>query len=312
MEASVDSVQRDLFASPGTKHKITFNPNRVQLFFEHPDGKLLLGDSIKFLKSLDSELADLIFADPPYNIKKADWDNFASQEDYIKWSVEWIREAERVLKKDGSLYVCGFSEILADIKYPAMKSFKSCKWLVWFYKNKANLGNDWGRSHESVIHFRKSKKTKLNTDYIRVPYGRHTLKYPFHPQADTSQYSQKEKSSEWRPHPFGAKPKDVIEIPVICNGMEEKTSHPTQKPEELIRKFILASSKKGDMVIDPFSGSGTTLTVAQQLGRKWMGCDISDEYNNMAVKRIRRACRRPEKDWFELDRRNAERRESLR
>ena len=317
MEPSFESSQISLFERsgkerPGKKHKPRFDPDRVQLFFEKESGKLFLGDSIKFLKSLNDSSADLIFADPPYNIKKAEWDNFDSQEAYVKWSIDWIREAARVLKDSGSLYVCGFSEILADIKSPAMKYFKSCKWLVWFYKNKANLGDDWGRSHESLIHFRKSKKTRLNTDYIRIPYSRHTLKYPLHPQGDASQYGKKEKSAEWRPHPLGAKPKDVIEVPVLCNGMEEKTVHPTQKPEELVRKFILASSKKGDTVIDPFSGSGTTLAAAEQLGRKWTGCDISEKYNDTAVRRIRKACFRPEKDWFETDRQNTARREGFR
>ncbi len=312
MKAPDLPAQASLFKDAGIKRKVRPGAGRPQLFFEHPDGQLFLGDSIKFLKLLPRGRADMIFADPPYNIKKADWDNFKSQEDYIKWSVEWISEAAKALKADGSLYVCGFSEILADIKRPAMKYFKSCKWLVWFYKNKANLGNDWGRSHESVIHFRKSKKTKLSLDYIRVPYQRHTLRYPLHPQADTSQYGRREKSAQWRPSPLGAKPRDVIEVPVLCNGMEEKTPHPAQKPEELVRKFVLASSRKRGLVIDPFSGSGTTLAAAQQLGRRWMGCDISEKYSSWAVERIRAACSRPEKDWFEMDRKNLERRESIR
>ncbi len=111
---------------------------------------------------------DIVFADPPYNIKKADWDTFESQEKYIQWSMQWIEEAARVLKPTGSLYICGFSEILADLKHPASRLFKSCKWLVWHYKNKANLGNDWGRSHESILLFRKSKDFTLNVDAIRI------------------------------------------------------------------------------------------------------------------------------------------------
>ncbi|MGE2643894.1 DNA methyltransferase, partial [Escherichia coli] len=82
--------------------------------------------------------------------------------------MEWIIEASRVLKKHGSLYICGFSEILADLKHPASKYFKGCKWLVWHYKNKANLGKDFGRSHESLLHFRKSKKFIMNQDFIRI------------------------------------------------------------------------------------------------------------------------------------------------
>jgi site-specific DNA-methyltransferase (adenine-specific) len=85
---------------------------------------------------------------------------------------------------------------------------------------------------------------------------------------------------------MGAKPKDVMEIPTTCNGMEEKTPHPTQKPEELLRKIVLASSNSGDLVLDPFAGSGTTLVVAEQLKRRWLGCDVSPEYCKWAAERI--------------------------
>lgn len=285
----------------------------VQLYYEHPNGKLFLGDSIEWLKSLATDSVDLVFADPPYNIKKTEWDTFESQEAYIEWSIRWIKEAARVLKNTGSLYICGFSEILADLKHPASRYFHSSRWLIWSYRNKANLGKDWGRSHESILHFRKSSAFALRVDDIRIPYGHHTLKYPVHPQATTSQYGNGKRQTEmWTPNPLGAKPKDVIEIPTTCNGMEEKTPHPTQKPEELLRKLVLAASDDGQMVIDPFSGSGTTLVVAEQLGRKWMGCDTNAEYNAWAVKRIANARKKPISEWIEFDRKNAERRESIR
>ncbi|POO76377.1 methyltransferase, partial [Bacillus sp. MBGLi97] len=76
--------------------------------------------------------------------------------------------------------------------------FTGCKWLVWFYRNKANLGNDWGRSHESILHFRKSKNFTFNIDTIRIPYNEHTLKYPKRKQAESSQYSGgKKRDAEW-------------------------------------------------------------------------------------------------------------------
>lgn len=285
-----------------------------QLQYQHPHGKLYQGDSMDWLKSLETKSVDLIFADPPYNIKKADWDNFENQEQYIEWSLEWISEASRILKPTGSLYICGFSEILADLKHPASKYFKSCRWLIWHYKNKANLGSDWGRSHESIIHFRKSDGIKLNVDDVRISYGAHTLKYPSHPQAETSAYGKgsAKKRDNWTPNPKGAKPKDVIEIPTTCNGMGETTPHPTQKPEELLRKFVLASSNEGDLVVDPFSGSGTTIVVAEQLNRRWMGCDLNIEYNDWAFKRIENVRRMTKEEWIAFDRRNAERRESIR
>jgi site-specific DNA-methyltransferase (adenine-specific) len=290
----------------------SFTDAKFQLQYQHPNGQLNQGDSIAWLSSLESESVDLIFADPPYNINKADWDSFENQEAYVQWSLQWIQQASRVLTPIGSLYICGFSEILADLKHPASQYFKSCRWLIWNYKNKANLGNDWGRSHESIIHFRKSPSVKLNLDNVRIPYNAHTLKYPSHPQADSSAYSNGKQRDRWLPHPKGAKPKDVIEIPTTCNGMEETTPHPTQKPEELIRKFVLASSQPGDLVIDPFSGSGTTVVVAEQLGRRWMGCDLDKEYNQWAIARLENVRRMSVEEWIAFDRGNAERRGAIR
>lgn len=299
-------------ATMGERLVIVPRNTGYQLHYRHQNGSLYQGDGIEWLKSLQEGTIDLIFADPPYNIKKADWDNFESQEVYIEWSMQWIKEASRILKPSGSMFVCGFSEILADIKHPALKYFNSCKWLVWHYKNKANLGKDWGRSHESILHLRKSKSFTLNIDNVRIPYGNHTLKYPSHPQALTSVFANGKKEHEWIPNPLGAKPKDVIEIPTTCNGMGEKTPHPTQKPEELVRKLILAASSRGNIILDPFAGSGTTLVVAEQLGRHWLGCDMNLEYNLWAIDRIDEVRRMSEEEWIEFDRKNTERRTSIR
>jgi len=243
-------------------------------------GELYQLDVMDFLKMQEDNSVDLIFADPPYNIKKAQWDTFSSQKEYVEWSMNWIRQAFRVLKDTGSLYICGFSEILADLKWAAAPMFKGCKWLVWYYRNKANLGNDWGRSHESILHFRKSKSFTFNIDEARIPYNEHTTKYPKRTQAETSQYSNSKKKNNyiWEPHPNGAKPKDVFEIPTISNGSWEKYPHKTQKPIELLRKIILSSSTPDSLIIDPFGGSGTTYAVSEAYERKWMGNDISEEY----------------------------------
>lgn len=245
--------------------------------FETKWGKLYCADAIEWLKTLPSESVDLIFADPPYNIKKAEWDTFASQQQYVDWSLKWIQEAHRILKPTGTLYICGFSEILADVKWAAASLFAGCKWLVWHYRNKANMGGDWGRSHESILHFRKSREFTFNLDAVREPYNQHTLRYPEHPQAETSQYGTG-KQYVWHPNPLGAKPRDVFEIPTLCNTTKEKTFHPTQKPEELLTKLVAASSHEGDLVIDPFSGSGTTSVVCERLKRRWLGCEINPLY----------------------------------
>lgn len=300
----------------GAKQKLELKnktDDKPVLFYNHPNGELWNGNSIEWLKSREPESVDLIFADPPYNIKKADWDTFESQEKYIQWSMLWIEQAARVLKPSGTLYICGFSEILADLKHPASRLFKSCRWIIWHYKNKANLGNDWGRSHESILVFRKSKNFTLNVDTIRIPYGEHTLKYPSHPQAETSQYGNGKNGNHiWEPNPLGAKPKDVLEIPTTCNGMHEKTPHPTQKPEELLRKIILASSNEGDIVLDPFCGSGTTPVCSEQLNRKWLACDLSPEYLDWAINRIETVEEWTIEKWIKYDFENLKRRNSIR
>lgn len=285
---------------------------RIAIAHQTNLGTLFCGDSLTWLMTLADETADLVFADPPYNLKKATWDTFASQDDYIDWSLQWIQQAARILKPSGSLYIMGFSEILADLKRPSLQYFQACRWLVWHYKNKANLGNDWGRSHESILVLRKSVSAKINLDSVRIPYGNHTVKYPVHPQATTSQYGKGKAHDRWTPHPLGAKPKDVIEIPTTCNGMAEKTSHPTQKPEELMRKLLFAASDRGDLVVDPFSGSGTTLVVAEQSGRHWLGCDINPEYNAWAIARLQTVLPLSDAEWIERDRQNALRRQNLR
>ncbi|GEM_PF-576608 len=256
-------------------------------YFKTALGELYNMDVIKFLGTVASETVDLIFADPPYNIKKAEWDSFQSQKQYVEWSLAWIREAHRILKPNGALYICGFSEILADIKWAANYMFKGCKWLVWFYRNKANLGNDWGRSHESILHFRKGKDFIFNMDEIRIPYNAHTLKYPKRPQAVTSQYSNgKGKQYIWEPNPQGAKPKDVLEIPTLSNGSWERTAHETQKPVELVKRCVLSSSYPGHLIVDPFGGSGTTFAVAEAFSRKWLGTEINPVYCEIIKQRL--------------------------
>jgi site-specific DNA-methyltransferase (adenine-specific) len=309
-----DDLQEAHFRLPIKGKRLPKRPNEVFYpIYKRRNNILYEGNSIEWLKSLKDESVDIIFADPPYNIKKADWDKFESQEKYIKWSIQWIKEASRILTKRGTLYICGFTEILADIKHPAMKYFKGCKWLIWYYKNKANLGKDWGRSHESILHLRKSKKFTMNIDNVRIFYGKHTLRYPRHPQAETSQYGNGGKRNDiWTPHPLGAKPKDVLEVPTTCNGMGEKTPHPTQKPEELLRKLILASSNEGDLVLDPFSGSATTIVVAEQLNRRWIGCELCHEYNQWAIGRLENVVKKTKDEWIAFDRANESRRCKIR
>lgn len=263
----------------------------MHLCFETPFGSLSRGDAIEWLRALPAGVARLVVADPPYNIGRAAWDRFATGDDYLEWTVRWVGLAHRCLVSDGTMYLCGFPESLARIAAAVGPMFASHRWLVWFYRNKASMVNDWGRSHEAILHLRKGDTMTFNTDAVRVPYNTHTVRYPAHPQALTSQYGGAGKSVAtrrpvWRPHPGGAKPRDVMEIPTLCNGSAEKTDHPTQKPLELIRKLVLASSNPGDLVIDPFGGSGTTYAVCEETQRRWLGCEREEEYCRLIAQRL--------------------------
>jgi site-specific DNA-methyltransferase (adenine-specific) len=250
-----------------------------------PGGQLWHADVMDLLASLATGAVDLVVADPPYAIAKADWDEFASIDAYVAWCDGWLAEVARVLAPHGSAYVCGFSEILAEVKARSARRFAGCRWLVWHYRNKANLGRDWGRSHESILHLRGAD-ARVDVDAVRVPYNGHTTRYPARVQAVSSQYGGGKRRDRWEPHPLGAKPRDVLEIPILCNGMAERTPHATQKPEALIERLVLASSAPGQLVVDPFAGSGTTAAVAARCGRRWITGDADARYVGLVRRRL--------------------------
>ncbi|MBA3539611.1 MAG: site-specific DNA-methyltransferase [Deltaproteobacteria bacterium] len=260
-----------------------------RLAHQDAGGALWLADVMVFLGAIPDGSVDLVVTDPPYAIAKAAWDEFESLDAYVDWCDAWLAEVARVLAPHGSAYVCGFSEILADVKARSARRFDGCRWLIWYYRNKANLGRDWGRSHESIVHLRK-KGARVDVDAVRIPYNGHTTKYPTRVQSVSSQYGgEGARRDKWEPNPLGAKPRDVIEVPVLCNGTSEKTPHVTQKPEALIEKLVLASSTPGQLVVDPFVGSGTTAVVAARLGRRWLVGDGDARYVGVARDRIRAA-----------------------
>ena len=256
--------KKSLLFTPELEPTIALD-KKNDIVYKNDNGELYWGDCIDYMSTIKNGSVDLIFADPPYNIKKDKWDCWDNMEEYLSWSRKWIAEASRVLKLDGTLYVCGFSEIIALIQD------------------------------------------------VRIPYNAHTMKYPMREQGESSQYGANKKNSViWSPNPLGAKPKDVIELPTTCNGMLEKTPHKTQKPEALVRKYILASSNPGDTILDPFCGSGTTPVCCEQLGRKWLACDLELDYLEWTVKRLKNVVHKNKQYWIDRDRDLLIRRENIR
>lgn len=263
-------------------------------YYETEFGELYCTDASSLIEELrqSGRTATLIFADPPYNIDKADWDTFESREQYLDWVASWVSEAGEILTDDGSLFVMGFSEMLAHVKCRLSRGcdwIESTRWMVWSYRNKPQMSDSgFTRSHESILWLRKSDDYKFRMDRVRIPYNEHTKEYPMRDQGQTSLFGS-EDGYTWDPNVEGAKPRDVFDVPTVNNASKERTEHPTQKPEELLRKFVWSTTDRDDLVFDPFGGSGTTYAVAEQLGRNWIGSETNETYCSMITERLENA-----------------------
>ena len=304
-----DPVETDLESmSPTSKEGLPM----IDPYLETDRGRLYEVDAVELIEHLSEEdkTVQTVFADPPYNIGKADWDEVGTDEEYLDWIVDWIQKVGNIIEDDGSLFVMGFPEGLADIKYRVARDcdwYDSMRWLAWHYRNKPQMaGNGWTRSHEGVLWIRKNENWKFRMDRVRIPYNQHTEKYPVRSQGQTSLFGSEE-GYTWDPDIEGAKPRDVIDIPSTNNASKESTSHPTQKPEELLRKIIWATTDKDDLVLDPFGGSGTTYSVCEQLGRNWIGTETETEYLELISERLSSLEHREDSEYWtkhDLDRRD--------
>lgn len=230
--------------------------------------EIITGDALIELSKMDAESVDLIVADPPYNLGKDYGNNHDIQgfDEYLEFSRGWLQQAHRILKPSGTIYVfMGFKFIsyLYDIIDRELQMFFN-SWIVWHYTQGMGKTRGFSPRHDDILMFNKSKNFKFNTDNIRVP----------------------QKYYRDRNNMRGANPGDVWEFSHVhyCNG--NRQNHPTQKPEGLIERMILASSDELDLVVDPFSGSGTTLRVCQQLNRNAVGIEINPDYSALTNVRL--------------------------
>ena len=229
---------------------------------------LRCGNAAELLKTLETESIDLIVADPPYNLGKDYGNNHDLKgfEEYILFTREWLSEAKRVLKPEGSIYVfmgVRFISYLYDIMDGDLKLFFN-SWIVWHYTQGMGKTKGFSPRHDDILVFNKGKNFTFNLDDIRVP----------------------QKFYRERNNMRGANPGDVWQFSHVHYSNPNRQNHPTQKPEGIIERIVLASSNKGDMVLDPFSGSGTTRRVCQQLGRKAIGYELNPEYVAMTEQRL--------------------------
>lgn len=248
-------------------------------------------DCIAGMKKLEDNSVDIIICDPPYNIGKDFGNNSDKQkmDDYLIWCDEWISECIRILKPHGTLYIYGFSEILAFIR---VRININVRWIIWHYTNKVTPSlNFWQRTHESILCCHKEKPV-FNRDDVREPYTDGFLKNAAGKvrKATKGRFSNGEKETTYTAHENGALPRDVIKISALAGGAgkKERVNHPTQKPLELCEKLIKASQNKDDntLLVVPFAGSGSECVAAKKMGINYIGYEINNDYVDLCNERL--------------------------
>lgn len=255
----------------------------MQKYYERENFKLFLGNCIEILQKVTPESVDMIFADPPYrlsnggftcqggksvSVDKGNWDKSWGIEEDFDFHQEWIRACKRVLKPSGtiwisgtyhSIYMCGFALQKAD--------FKILNDIVWFKPNASpNLScRYFTASHETLLWAIKDKNAK------------HTFNYELCKNAEWEEDFLKKPQKQMR---------SVWAISTLKPNEKLFGKHPTQKPLDLLKRIILASSNKNDLILDPFTGSSTTGIMAVTLGRKFIGIDKERDFLDLSIKRF--------------------------
>jgi DNA modification methylase len=235
--------------------------------------KIICGDCIEILGKVDEPFADLIFADPPFNIgyKYDKYHDKVERNNYIAWTKDWMAACKKVLKPAGSFYIAIGDDYAANIKVIADEiGLVMRNWIIWHYTFGQQTKDKFARSHTHIFYFVNDKKNFTFNDHaIRVPSDRQLI------YADS------------RANPAGKIPDDVWDDSRVCGTFKERTGwHPCQMPESLLMRIIAVSSNEGDCVLDPFVGSGTTAAAAVKCQRNYAGIEISRDYAEKAKQRL--------------------------
>jgi site-specific DNA-methyltransferase (adenine-specific) len=259
------------------------------------DNQVYQGDCLRVLASLPAASVDLAFADPPFNIgyeydptvAAAIGNDRRAKADYLAWTEQWLAATTRLLKPTGSFYVAIGDEYAAEVKVRLdALGLTMRNWIVWHYTFGVSCTKKFARSHAHIFYYVASDHFTFNGDAVRVPSARQTTyadrranprgKLP----DDTWVLRPQEEEKAFRPD------SDSWYVPRVCGTFRERLGHPCQMPEAVLERIIRASSNPGDLVLDPFAGSGTTLAVAKRLGRRWLGVELSSGYAEAILERL--------------------------
>ncbi len=289
-----------------------------------PYNQIINDDSVAYLNSLPEGWADLAFADPPFNIGYLyhNYEDRKSVEEYVDWSVNWMQAVYRALKPGGSFYLAIGDEFAADLCVAARRKigFHLRNWIIWHYTFGQQTKKMFAKSHTHILYFSKEKpepgmtNITFNADAVRVASARQTTygdgranpkgKLPddtwfLRPQetnfaesgyAKFVEYNKHIPQEQFLPVDFFDPASDTWYVSRLCGTFKEREGwHGCQMPIAVLDRIIKASSNPGDVVLDPFNGSGTTAVSAALLGRKYVGIDQSPEYVKFAQARLEHA-----------------------
>ncbi len=245
--------------------------------------KIVCQDLFSVLPNLPLCAVDLVFADPPYNMTKSFNDRKfrkTSLDEYAEWLDSWLARLVRVMKPTASIYICGDWRCSAAIDRVGGKYFIPQNRITWEREKGRGAKSNWKNCSEDIWFFTVSEDYYFNVDAVML---KRQVIAPYTDQNGAPKDWTETEDGRFRlTHPSNI----WTDLTVPYWSMPENTDHPTQKPEKLLAKIVLASSKSGDLVFDPFNGSGTTTVVAKKLGRDYLGVEIDETYCCLAQKRL--------------------------
>lgn len=257
-----------------------------------PIDRVICGDAFTILSDLTKSSFDMLFADPPYNLNrkfgKEKFDQLSSDE-YEEWLDSWLSLCVPLLKPTASVYICGDWRSSAAIQRVGSKYFKLLNRITWEREKGRGAKANWKNAAEDIWFFTVSDDFTFNLDAVKQ---RRRVLAPYRENGKAKDWNEDGKFRDTHPSNIWT------DITVPFWSMPENTDHPTQKPEKLLAKILLASTNEGDTVLDPFAGSGTTAVVAKKLGRRFVAIESDEKYCLLAAKRLEMAESEPSIQGF--------------